>query len=1124
MRPPRRRKRQASGFRKFITGLAIALTGLVAAALILPGYIDWNRFKSGIESQAGNSLGRRVLIAGGIHFALLPRPELSLEKITLPDSGDATGPALLSLEKLELRIGVLPLLSGEIQIDQFRLIAPSLNLVRGADGRGNWPLQAGDMAAGASKIRFDRISIVQGRLRYRDEVSGADFALEQMEAQLSAESLHGPLTANGSMNLQGVPIRFDASLGALDMTPANNPAPLRIKAALNGEGEITYAGNVTAGLNAKGTLRAAGIDLNYLAASLARLGGLPAPQGARIFAHPYSMESDIVFDANTLRFDKARLKLAEETLTANLNIGRGGAGAFSLLLETPVINLDALLAGDMAGASDKARTPQDTGKILTLPVPSGVLEGSARFSAGDLQWKGGHIRNATLALLLSGHEIRVENLSAQLPGTSSAAISGVILTGETQPQFTGKLDLQTANLRGLAGWLGADLRTLQERSLAQGSLSANFLLTPYQAEFQEIAAEIDSSKLTGTLAFAFRDRLAIGADLRIDAFNADNYLPQAASAPEMAQAASGVNFSLLRSWMDCCDYNLKLALDRAGYRGTPVENLRLEASLLKGTLVINRFAIANMAGSAVGVSGILGKVTTQAEGEINFRLASRNLGVLAQSAQFELPLSAARLGAAEIGAKLLLADRAAEIRLDSRFEGTFLRLEGKLSGLAPDLFAPFTDDTLFVSQVSLGNQSFGKFAAQFGLPLTPSPEADAAGIGLAGVLVRAPQEISLNVLSGAIGGVPVQGRGVLCLDGAKPLLMADLAAGEIIAAQYFSGSMQETPAAPVRGALPWSGAPIDPLYLNEIDVDLFIQAARLAAGGYDIAKPALNLAARDGKLSIGGFTGGLFGGTFRAGANLNTAAPIPEFAAEWKIQEADMEAASLALTGAPALTGKFNFSGEMKGAGVSTFAIVSALEGRALLSASGGVIHGMDLPGFGKNLGEIKRAGDFSGMAASFLEQGETPYRKMEIPLVMAQGVAQPQNPILDIAAVNSSLRISVDLPRYWLDSEADLSLPDHGDAPPIVFSYTGPLDQPVFSRRYDQLENHFTQPLISQSLERVINSRATPAVAPADGPAVPGPAPSAPQAPPSDTDKQQKNPARKLLDGLFNGILDGGN
>ena len=1128
MRPPRRRKRPASGFRKFITGLAIALTGLIAAALILPGYIDWNRFKSGIETHAGNMVGRRVFIAGGIHFALLPRPALSLEKITLPHAGGGNGAALLSLERLELRLSVLPLLSGDIQIEQFRLIAPSLSLVRGKDGRGNWPLEAADMAGGASKIRFDRISIEQGSLRYRDAVSGADFALEQMELQFSAESLHGPLTANGALRMQGVPIRFDASLGALDMTPAQSPAPLRINASLNGEGEITYAGNVNAGLNAKGTLRAVGKDMNHLAGSLARLSGLPAMQGGRIFAHPYSMESDIVIDANTLEFNKARLKLAEETLTANLKFERGGAGKFSLVLDSPSINLDALLAGDTADISGKTSAPQDTSESQALPDQWPVLEGSARFNAGDLQWKGGHIRNAALTLLLSGNEIRVANLSAQLPRTSSANLSGVILAGESSPQFTGKVNLQTANLRGLAGWLGADLQILQDRSLAHGALTADFLLTPYQAEFQEIAAEIDSSKLTGALAFAFRDRPAIGADLRIDAFNADNYLPQDASAPETAPPPPSMKFSLLRSWIDCCDYNLKLALDKAGYRGTPVENLRLEAGLLSGALVINHFTIANIAGSAVGLSGILSKITTRAEGEINFRLASRNLGVMAQWAGLELPLAGAGLGAAEIGAKLLVADRAAEIKLDSMFEGTFLRLSGKLSGLGPDLFAPFTDDTLFVSQVSLGSQSLGKFAAQFGLPLTPSPEADAAGVGLAGVLVRAPQEISLNVLSGAIGGVPIQARGVLRLDGARPVLLADIAAGEIIAGKYFSEPSDGTSAAPVRGALPWSGAPLDPGYLNEADVDVSIQAARLVSGGYDITKPALNFAAHDGHLSISSFNGALFDGTFRAGASLNLRAPVPEFSADWKIQDGQMEAASAALTGAPVFTGKFDFSGGVKGAGVSTFAIVSALEGKALLNTSDGVIRRLDLPNFSKKLGEIQRAGDFQNLAAPLLEQGGTPYRKMEIPFIIAQGVAQPQNPVLDIAAVSSNLRISLDFPRYWLDAEAALSLLDHKDAPPIVFSYTGPLDQPVFSRRYDQLENHLTQPLISQSLERVINSRTAPAAAPAGPYAGTSPAPPAPQAsppaaaPPPDTRKEVQNPARKMLDGLLNGILDG--
>ena len=55
-----------------------ALFGLaIVAALIVPGLIDWDRYKDQMVARAGQELGRSIFVDGHVSLALLPIPTFS---------------------------------------------------------------------------------------------------------------------------------------------------------------------------------------------------------------------------------------------------------------------------------------------------------------------------------------------------------------------------------------------------------------------------------------------------------------------------------------------------------------------------------------------------------------------------------------------------------------------------------------------------------------------------------------------------------------------------------------------------------------------------------------------------------------------------------------------------------------------------------------------------------------------------------------------------------------------------------------------------------------------------------------------------------------------------------------
>ena len=66
---------------------AVLLLAVVAAVLVLPGTLDWNRYRDEIAALASRGIGRPVRINGNVSLSLLPQPVLTASGMTVADRG-----------------------------------------------------------------------------------------------------------------------------------------------------------------------------------------------------------------------------------------------------------------------------------------------------------------------------------------------------------------------------------------------------------------------------------------------------------------------------------------------------------------------------------------------------------------------------------------------------------------------------------------------------------------------------------------------------------------------------------------------------------------------------------------------------------------------------------------------------------------------------------------------------------------------------------------------------------------------------------------------------------------------------------------------------------------------------
>src|SRR6516164_7012638 len=117
--------------------IAVALV-LVALAVIVPPFVNVNRYRNQIATSIGIALGRNVTVSA-VELKLIPRPGLILSGFVVADDPSFGPEPMLRAETVTAYLRVSSLWRGRLEVGTLQLENPSLNLVRRADG--HWNLQ-----------------------------------------------------------------------------------------------------------------------------------------------------------------------------------------------------------------------------------------------------------------------------------------------------------------------------------------------------------------------------------------------------------------------------------------------------------------------------------------------------------------------------------------------------------------------------------------------------------------------------------------------------------------------------------------------------------------------------------------------------------------------------------------------------------------------------------------------------------------------------------------------------------------------------------------------------------------------------------------------------------------------
>ena len=1099
--------------------LAIAVAGLlvvlVAALLIGPNFIDWNRYKGSFTAAVEEATGRKLTIAGNLNLRLLPQPTLAARDVRFANISGGSQTDMLALSGLQVLVGLGPLLRGDIEVRSLRLVEPVLTLERLADGRVNWnfgrkpdlpanaaPLPGATPAPAAPPssppVALQEVVIVDGRITWRDAQAGQFEQFDDVDATLTVVTPdNGPFSVQGSLRVRGLPLSLNAAVGDL----GRPSTPVTLELALTGGDKVALAvrglvSELRGAPRLQAKLEGDVTRLSALAMALEKAGFAFAPPAA-LASQALSVRGDVAGGLDDLALNNVALQLGDTRATGAAAITLSPQAKVDATLAFGRLDLDPWVA---AATVDKkpAAPPAARPNAATPPALRPAVQASAsRFevalavTAEAANLRGGVLRQIDLVASLRGNGLDLRRFSAVLPGNTDVALAGRVAPDEAT-RFQGTLDAQTPDLRSLLAWAGVDIAGVPADRLRQASLRTSLRLTPDVVESSDIDLQVDASRLTGSAAYARRERPSFSIDAAIDRLNADAYrAASAGSSPGTGGTGGGASSAKSPSIpFNDLDANVKLRVDALTIDGQQVRDAVMDAGLLGGTLTLRTARIGDLGGLRAAVTGTVAALATKPDFALSFSVAAPDGGALLRLAGQPVPPSTTRAGALTMEGSARGALSALAIDVTAKTGPGTASAVGTLS----------LDDTPSVDlTLKAAHPETVQFIQAWGLDYRPAA-SNLGPLRLAARVSGPTDKLSISDLDAGLGQVNLLGSATYDTTAARPKLTARLETSEILVDLFLpreteggatraarSGGSSGTSAPQGSGRGRWSTDPFDFTVLDAIDAEISLVARALTYGEYRFVEPRLTLVAKDGTARIAPLTGKLFGGDVTLELTLASAG-TPALTARVSLDNSDLEQALRDSADIDRLTGRASLDGNFTARGRSQADMIASLAGTATFTARDGLVRGVDLRALSDRLKELDQITDFLDLIGRTTGGGQTRYTTMSGSFQIERGVARTNDLAAQFDAATGSGQGSLDLPNWRIDMATVAKLTEHPNAPSVGLDLSGPLDRPDRDIRTRDLEAFLGQRVGETVLRRLLRSRDGEVSAPAGSPAQPQP------------------------------------
>ena len=879
--------------KKLLIGVVCLAVLLVAAIVVLPSLVPASAYKDKIETQLSAALDRDVTISGDVKLSVFPVLKAQTGAVQIENADGFTDENLATMEGLDARIRLLPLLSKKIEIAKFELTRPVISLEKNSAGQVNWAI--GDAPAepktegepfkrdgrfNGINPQIGKFAITDGQITYRDQTSDTTHEITNASLAFALPSLDEIVNVDGGMTFNGTPIDLDVSLDTprhfLNGGVANFTAKIETEfARLNTNGQFTESEKVIFDTNVDGEIS----DMKALVAFI------PKEIPYSDLLNEGKLSGDFAYDG-----DKLAIKNSDLSAKGNL--------------------LDAAFKGDATVYLSDETPPSIAGRVSAdvtdVPALAKVLEQDIK--GIDL------VQTANLTADLTAKEkgFLAKNISAKVTGDGlTAAYEGQADIGDditTQGSFTANAQ----NLPNIVRVLELELEQEVVVNTADVSGQVNYAkdVIDVTLDKADVTGQNLAASYQGTVGVRGKAVTANGnftSDLQavpslLTALKVD--VPQA-GVLDRVKAAGSVNYTADAIALNLSEANLNSADLVASYQGTV--NTAGEKVLAKGVLsqleIPSLPRLAQKAGVENSAAGAIGRVKLNQPLNVDYN------GTQARLDNLSVSLSEGALNGGFTGNVTQTLGENSQTALNGNFTGQAASLRKLAQSFDVELPASRTSPV------------FERF--------------DTAG-NISGDLNNL--NLTFNTLN--IDALKGSGSFVANMAGSKPSVSGSLRVAELDARPY-QAAYAPAPGTPVPTG--WSKTPINVDFVKKFNADVKLSAGSIQTSSVNFGQSDIHTVIQNNKLTMNFPNMTLYGGSGAMNLAVDAGRRNPVLDMDLNLSRLDTESALSKFASFASATGMGGTKFQVRGAGLSMDSIMRSLNGGGEFGVREGAVKGIDM-------------------------------------------------------------------------------------------------------------------------------------------------------------------------------------
>lgn len=645
----------------------IAIVATILA--LLPRFIDVEAYKPGMIEAVRAATGRDLVIDGPMRLSVFPVPGIGAGRVRFANAVGAEGAQMIDVRWVAVTPSWWALLQGRIEVGTLTLYRPTIVLETDDNGKPNWEFEPGgglNQPAGAPSkgmhLAVGRLSIVNGKVSYKNPRDGKAIVAEDVNIGATVESFEGPFEIDGTATVNGIPLKAGVNVEAAARD--GHPADIFFEVS---SGKLHFNGtldSIKPDTAARGHLKVeTGLLSDFVEALWSALGGTP-PDFDTTGAGRFLFDGDVVVSPTKIAANDFDLRMGRDAATGSLALDLHPTRALSGTLSLSRIDVDKWLT-ILARPMDFA-PPAVKDVIGSQPKPAASpwaeMNADVTVDIAEATYRGDKVTDLSFALSATKGVVTLPRLRAVLPGPTRIDLNS----------GAGHLSVRGGNLRQTLRWLDVDVTGVSMGLLQSLDIQGKVAASPGSLQISDGRFALDGT--VGSLAGAVSLKAPGSAALTVsmDRFDLESYLPDSqGDGPGAATAAT-----IGPPDKNAPAIGLKLKVANLAFRGETLKGVQGDATFQGNLLQLAGIKIADAAGASIDLSGAVQDFGTAPRFDLSFNVSASDTDRLLNYVQLPHFLNG-KIGPATASgavAGTLSAVTARDVAVN------FLNVESRLSG------------------------------------------------------------------------------------------------------------------------------------------------------------------------------------------------------------------------------------------------------------------------------------------------------------------------------------------------------------------------------------------------------------------------------------------------------------